>query len=247
VPTVADPGEIVRIAPAGDEALVVDFPAVISREVNRHVRKLFRALSKAGPAEVRDVVPSYRSLLVYYDSNAVWFENLAERIREIHRVATSTGTPARRWTIPVCYGQDCRDDLDDLADRLKMAVDAVVCAHSRPTYMVYMIGFSPGFAYLGELPPELEIARKAVPAAQVPANAIQIGGRQTAVSSMPMPSGWYVVGRSPVAMFDPARDRPFLLEGGDLVSFEPTTTADFDRLSGLAARKAFFPHWEFVD
>ena len=81
-------------------------------------------------------------------SNAVWFENLAERIREIHRVATSTGTPARRWTIPVCYGQDCRDDLDDLADRLKMAVDAVVCAHSRPTYMVYMIGFSPGFAYL---------------------------------------------------------------------------------------------------
>ena len=243
----SDPTEIVRVAPAGDEALVVDFAPVISREVNRRVRTFFHALIKAGLVEVKGVVPSYRSLLVYYDSTAISFENLVERILEIHRVAADTGSPARRWTLPVCYGLDCRDDLNDLADRLKMPVGSVVSAHSGPTYMVYMIGFSPGFAYLGELPPELDIPRKAVPAALVPANTIQVGGRQTAVSSMPMPSGWYVVGRTPVAMFDPSRERPFLLEGGDLVTFEPITEADFDRLSEMAARNAFSPRWEFAD
>jgi KipI family sensor histidine kinase inhibitor len=243
---VSDPAEIIRIAPAGDEALVVEFVPVISREVNRHVRTLFRALLKADLAEIKGLVPSYRSLLVYYDSAAISFDHLVERILEVHRLAVNTNSSARRWRLPVCYGLDCRDDLNDLADRLEMPVDSVVRAHSDPTYMVYMIGFSPGFAYLGELRPELEIPRKTIPAALVPANAIQIGGRQTAVSSMPMPSGWYVVGRCPVPMFDPSRERPFLLEGGDLVSFESITEADFDRLAELSARNAFAPHREFT-
>jgi inhibitor of KinA len=245
--TTSDSAEIIRVAPAGDEALVIDFAPMISREVNRRVRTLFQALLKTDMVEIRGIVPSYRSLLVYYESTGISFENLVERILEIHRDAADAGSPARRWTLPVCYGLECRDDLNDLADRLKMPVETVVSAHSGPTYMVYMIGFSPGFAYLGELPPELDIPRKTVPAALVPANTIQIGGRQTAVSSMPMPSGWYVVGRTPVAMFDPSRERPFLLEGGDLVAFEPITVADFDRLSEMVARNAFSPRWEFAD
>lgn len=231
-----------RLVPAGDEALVIEFDAVVSRAVNAEVRAFDRALRLAGWREVRAVVPSYHSLLVYYDSTKVGFHDLAARIRQIDAAAGRAGERNRRWRLPVCYGLDCEADIADLAASLNLSCEDIVAAHANVEYSVYLLGFSPGFAYLGELPQNLQIPRKSVPSARVPANAVQLAGQQTAVSSMPMPSGWYVVGRTPAAMFDAARDRPFLLEGGDLVTFEPIDRAEFDRLASAGT----LPPWEWT-
>ena len=245
-PASAQPSDILRIVPAGDEALVVDFPAVISRDVNGQVRKLFHALRTGNAPAIKGLVPSYRSLLVYYDPSLTAFAALADLVRTVSETAENAAEPTRRWTLPVCYGMGCEADLDDLAGRLGLSTETIIATHSATTYMVYMIGFSPGFAYLGELPPQLEIPRKTVPAPLVPANTVQIGGRQTAVSSMPMPSGWYVVGRTPVPMFAAARKAPFLLDGGDLVSFERVSTAEFARIASRVEQNSYVPPSEYV-
>lgn len=241
----ASAGEIHRIAPAGDQALVVEFGISISREINERVRYLEAALNQASWPEVMATVPSYRSLLVYFDPINISFDELSRRIRALNRSKKSAKRRARRWTLPVCYGGEYGPGLKELADTIDFSSDEIIREHSGAEYMVYMIGFSPGFAYLGELPIRLHVPRKTVPTALVPANTIQIGGQQTAVSSMPMPSGWYIVGRTPIRMYQPARASPFLLDGGDLVRFEPITSPDFTRISERAERGTYEPHWEW--
>lgn len=241
-----DSTEIDRIAPAGDQALVVELGAAISRAVNQRIRDLDEALSQAGWPEVIATVPSYRSLLVYYDPINVSFDELSQRIQILSQSTKGVSRPVRRWTLPVCYGREYGFDLEALAVALGLSPDEIIRTHSEAEYMVYMIGFSPGFAYLGELPSRLEVPRKAIPAPLVPPNTIQIGGQQTAISSMPMPSGWYIVGRTPVRMFQPASPKPFLLDGGDLVRFEPITPTRFSDISERMDRGEFEAHWEWM-
>lgn len=245
LPNAASAGEIHRIAPAGDQALVVEFGIAISREINERVRYLEAALNQASWPEIVGTVPSYRSLLVYFDPINISFDELSRRIRALNQSEKSAKRRARRWTLPVCYGGEYGAGLNELAGAIDLPSDEIIYEHSATEYMVYMIGFSPGFAYLGELPSRLHVPRKTVPAALVPANTIQIGGEQTAVSSMAMPSGWYIVGRTPIRMYQPARASPFLLDGGDLVRFEPITLAQFIDISEKAVRGAYEPHWEW--
>lgn len=238
--------EAMMIRPAGDHALVVEFDLRIDRSVNNSVLDLFDAIRKAGWRDIKGMVPSYRSLLIYYDPVQAAFSEIEHRIRGLLRQTQTVKRRVKRWNLPVCYEPVRAPDLNTYAEKVGLGVSDVVQIHSSIEYMVYMIGFSPGFAYLGELPKALEVQRKEVPVAHVPANAVQVGGQQTAVSSMPMPSGWYVVGQTPVPMFVPGRAHPFLLDGGDLVSFTPIANAEFERLSELASHDRFEPKWEWV-
>ena len=238
--------EIHRIAPAGDQALVIELGPSISREVNKSVRDLDTAIIQAGWPEIVATVPSYRSLLVYFDPVSVSFDELTQRIRTLSRHKTAANTQVRRWTLPVCYGGDYGPDLNDLTAKLGLPADEIIRTHSGTEYMVYLIGFSPGFAYLGELPKALEVPRKTTPAPLVAPNTIQIGGQQTAISSMPMPSGWYVVGRTPIRMYQRANPKPFLLEGGDLIRFEPIVPSEFKDISAKVERGAFQAFWEWA-
>jgi len=238
--------EIQRIAPAGDEALVVELGATISRLVNNHVRDLEKSLINAGWPEIVATVPSYRSLLVYFDPVRISFAELAQRIRTLSRRQIVASNQARRWRLPVCYGGGYGPDLNDLASKLGLSAAEVVRSHSGTEYMVYMIGFSPGFAYLGELPKALEVPRKTTLRPLVAPNTVQIGGQQTAISSMPMPSGWYIVGRTPLKMYQSANPRPFLLEGGDLIQFEPVEPHQFESIATQVERRTFEATWEWA-
>jgi KipI family sensor histidine kinase inhibitor len=246
IPTLPVQIKIDRIAPAGDGAIVVELDASISREINKRVRDLEAALVGAGWPEIIATVPSYRSLLVYFDPVRVTFNELAQRIRNLGRDKTTASRKVRRWRLPVCYGGEYGPDLNDLAAKLNLSPEEAVREHSGIEYMVYLIGFSPGFAYLGELPKALEVPRKTTPRSLVAPNTIQIGGQQTAISSMPMPSGWYIVGRTPLKMYQPAHSKPFLLEGGDLIRFEPIIPPEFDSISAKVERGTFEASWEWV-
>jgi len=230
-----------RFTPAGDAALVVEFGRSVSRVLNKRERDLDTAVRSNALPEVIATIPAYTSLLIYYKPNLAPFGALVAKLQKLLSATHDEAPPRRRWILPVCYGGEIGFDLDAIAEQLHLSAAEVVAMHAATEYMVYMIGFSPGFAYLGELPARLSIPRKSTIVTNIPPGTIQIGGVQTAISSMPMPTGWYVVGRTPVMLFDIRRQNPFLLDAGDFVRFVPIRPEEFHALAQAANRGEYAP------
>lgn len=227
-----------RFLDAGDCGLVVEFGDGIDEAVNARVLSLDAALAAAPPEGIRETLPTYRSLLILYDPRRLRRRALQDRVVALLADTASEAPAARRrlWHIPVCYGGPCGEDLDSVAALHGLSADEVVRLHSGATYRVYMIGFMPGFTYLGGLPEAIHTSRRTAPRQQTPPRSVSIGGRQAAVSPpMTIPSAWQMLGQTPVRTYDPRRgDRPFLLSSGDLVRFEPVAFSEYDRLLALA-------------
>lgn len=215
-----------RIVPAGDEAVLIELGRTVHRLVNRRVHRLAHVLRHVGDGWLREVVPAYGSLLVYYDPDLIGYERLHETLMDLVGQVLAEDvpdTPAGRFVeIPVRYGGDDGPDLEWVAERVGMTPAQVVEAHSAPTYVVYMLGFTPGFCYLGDLPDTLAVERLATPRLALPAGAVAIGGRQTGIYSLEnSPGGWRWIGRTEARLWDPDAHRPFLLQAGDEVRFVP--------------------------
>jgi 5-oxoprolinase (ATP-hydrolysing) subunit B len=225
-----------RFLPCGDAAVTVEFGDTIDPELNAQVLALDAAL--AGRPWLVETVPTYRSLLVHYDPLAIDFVRLTA---EITGAAAQTGAaPATgtTWIVPVAYGGEYGIDLEATAATHGISADELVRRHAAPTYQVYMIGFLPGFAYLGGLDPTIATPRRTSPRLKTPAGTISIGGVQALVASIEAPSGWHLLGRTPVRSFMPGRDPAFLLKPGDRVRFRPIEPALFAELDRAAAAGA---------
>ena len=223
-----------RILACGDAALTVEFGSTIDPRLNARVLALDARVA-AGVPGVVETVPTYRSLLVHYDPLATDFARLSEAILALCGDLPDTPTEARIWRIPVVYGGDFGIDLEDVAARHGIAPADVIAKHSAPTYRVYMIGFLPGFSYLGGLDPAIATPRRESPRTDTPAGTISIGGVQALVASIAAPSGWHLLGRTPVRTFMPGRDPIFLLGPGDRVRFEAIPPSRWDALDRAAA------------
>ncbi|WP_422074797.1 5-oxoprolinase subunit PxpB [Tranquillimonas rosea] len=217
--------------PCGEQALSVELGDSIDPETNATVIALSRDLADAPVEGVVETVPTYRSLLVRYDPGtirgAALEEVLTERVSSLNRQQGA----ARLWRIPVAYGGEAGCDLDDLAAQKEIDTEELILLHSEAAYRVYMIGFAPGFAYLGGLPEILHTPRLAQPRQNIAAGAIGIGGQQASINSVAGPSGWRFIGQTPVRTFDPAREVPFLLAAGDEVRFERIAADEAERMS----------------
>lgn len=233
-----------RILQAGDQALVVEFGDAIDARLNRLVQALDRRVGKAAIEGVIECVPTYRSLMIVYDPLHIGSAALRKRIEKLVPKSAEAEAPARRWTIPVAYGGAHGLDLEDVARAHDLSVDEVIALHSGAEYRVYMIGFSPGLAYLGGLPDRLHTPRRTSPRLRVPASSVAIGGIQAAVFSVEIPSGWHLLGRTPERLFNLRRAQPFLLGAGDRVLFRPITHAEYDRLAVLTERGEIVAHCE---
>ena len=209
-----------RIVSAGDSAVLVEFEARIDSRINQRVVALAEAIEGARIAGVRDVVPTFRSLAVYFDPLRTDFAHLTERLTEAaaerRRLAETVREPIR---IPVCYGGTFGPDLDEVARFAGLTPGEVVARHVAPTYRVFMLGFMPGFAYLGIVDPTIAAPRRATPRLRVPAGSVGIALGQTGIYPSETPGGWQLVGRALTAPFDPERADPFLLKAGDAVQF----------------------------
>jgi KipI family sensor histidine kinase inhibitor len=223
-----------RILACGDAALTVEFGSTIDPRLNARVLALDARVA-AGVPGVVETVPTYRSLLVHYDPLATDFVRLSEAILALCGDLPDTPAEARIWRIPVVYGGDFGIDLEDVAARHGIAPADVIAKHSAPTYRVYMIGFLPGFSYLGGLDPAIATPRRESPRTDTPAGTISIGGVQALVASIAAPSGWHLLGRTPVRTFMPGRDPTFLLGPGDRVRFEAIPPSRWDALDRAAA------------
>ncbi|MCX8998373.1 5-oxoprolinase subunit PxpB [Rhizobiaceae bacterium BDR2-2] len=215
-----------RILPCGDGALTVELSREIDTQTNARVIAFAQDIETSPIEGVREVVPTYRSLMVIYDPAVVRGRALAGQLLDRLKALGTVRQPRPRvFSVPVRYGGPVGQDLEALAEMKGMTGEDLIALHCAALYRVYMIGFAPGFAYLGGLPERLHTPRLSVPRQRVEAGAIGIGGRQGNINSLPGPSGWRFLGQTPVRLYDPLRAEPFLLKAGDTIRFRPIDAA----------------------
>lgn len=213
------------VKPAGDRALVVEFGEAIDPALSAMVTRLAARIAVERPAGVVETVPTYRSLMVHHDPVAGDPERLAVTLARLAEAVAretpgpSNGATGRLVEIPVLYGGEAGPDLGYVSEKTGLSPEEVVRLHTAATYVVYMIGFLPGFPYMGGLDPRLATPRLATPRLKIPAGSVGIGGEQTGIYSVESPGGWAVIGRTPLVLFDPMREEPCLLLAGDRVRF----------------------------
>jgi len=217
-----------QMLPHGDRAVSVIFPPEISPDVNRRVLALCAALEQASLPGVISCVPAYRTLLVEYDPLLLSYEEMSARLRALPDAAGSA-CEGKTVSIPVCYGGDFGPDLARVAAHSGLSVEDVIARHSGGAYRVYMLGFRPGFPYLGGLDPRLAAPRLATPRPRIEAGSVGIAGNQTGVYPEASPGGWNIIGRTPLCLFD-EKSATALLRPGDTLRFEPVGRDAYERI-----------------
>ncbi len=237
----APAAETPRVLPLGDAALTVEFGSEIAPGIHARVMGFARALEAAVAdgelAGVVEWVPAYRSLTVHFDPAAELDApaRQAEILLDIARRAPAVTAAGHRWRIPVCFDAELAPDLDALAAARGLTREAVVALMTETPFRVYMLGFLPGFPYLGGLPPELELPRLATPRKAVPERSLAVAGRMCTVYPWESPGGWHLLGRTPVRLFDADAADPALLAPGDEVRWVAVDRARYEALERRAA------------
>lgn len=225
------PSAYPRFVRASDQSLLIYFDREISPAAHEQLRRLLHLLEIEPIPSVRNLHPAYCSLLIKFDALTIDHPPLESTLRSyLQRLREVSLPDPRQIEIPVCYGGEFGPDLDEVANQLGLTPDRVIELHCSATYLVYFLGFVPGFAYLGELPSALVLPRLATPRRKVPAGSVGIAGTQTGVYPFATPGGWRLLGRTPLAMFRPDRRQLSLLTIGDHVRFTPVSPERFAQL-----------------
>jgi len=218
--------------PLGDSALQLTFGHSISPETHQRIRSFMRLLEQHPVEGIRELVPSYTLLVVHYDPTRIKVEQLVDRLRELEQLPVAPeDIQPKTIEIPVLYGSTFGTDWQEVINYTGLSEQELIERHSAPDYKVYMLGFTPGFAYLGGMPPQLATPRKQTPAAVIAPGSVGIAGEQTGIYPIESPGGWQIIGRTPLKLFRPDAEKPFLLEAGQLVRFYPITPNEYERLN----------------
>lgn len=215
---------------AGDAALVIEFGDSIDPMLNARVLALDAAIRAQAVPGVVETVPTYRSLMVQVDPLVFDYDAFVAQARSLIAGLDVASVHGRRWRVPVVYGGEFGIDLEDVAERHKMTASDVIDIHSGGLYRVYMIGFMPGYTYLGGLDPRIATSRRLNPRLMTPEGTVSIGGIQALVAGCAMPSGWHLLGRTPAITFMAQRDPATLFEPGDEIVFQPIDASKWDKL-----------------
>jgi inhibitor of KinA len=225
----------IRMLCAGEQGLVVEFGNLISPQVNARVRRLTSKIAQSKIEGVIESVPTYRSLLVYFDPLRLARSDLSKMIERLLAVENEGGKggtdKVRLIRVPVCYGGEFGPDLDDVARFNGLSVDEVVAIHSSRPYLVYMLGFTPGFPYLGGMSSKIATPRLEKPRTKIPQGSVGIADQQTGIYPIESPGGWRLIGRTPLKPFSPGSARPFLFAAGDYLQFVLISADEFETIA----------------
>ncbi|HWK45878.1 MAG TPA: 5-oxoprolinase subunit PxpB [Stellaceae bacterium] len=236
----------IRFLPAGDTAVVVEFGSIIDPAINAEVRALDAALRADPPSGVIETVPTFRSLLVHYDPLRTSQADLVERIGLLLSRPSAAPKTGRAWRLPACYEAEFALDVDHVAEAKGLSAAEVIARHAATEFTVYMLGFLPGFIFLGGLPEALGMPRRTEPRIRVPAGSIAIAMSLSCIYPVVTPGGWHILGRSPVRLFDPRRvQEPTLIAPGDRVGFATVGRAEYDRIATAIETDTLDPAVEF--
>ena len=229
------------IVQCGESSVSVEFENLISVEVNKKVRSLLQVLDDKQFPWVTDIVPSYRSLLVCYNPNLISKANVDRNLLESCKVTPNINNDSSRLIkIPTMYGGTRGPDLGFVANYHGVGPETIIATHCKPIYQVYMLGFSPGFPYLGGMPASISTPRLESPRKQVPAGSVGIANEQTGIYPSISPGGWRVIGQTPLILFDHDRDPPAILAPGDKLKFVSINEHEFTRISKLVCSGKYY-------
>ncbi|HXB06215.1 MAG TPA: 5-oxoprolinase subunit PxpB [Puia sp.] len=248
----ASPSSDFSIYPLGDSAITIDLGNSIDDQRNRTALALYEWLRAHPFPGLQDIIMAYSSVSVFYDLSALAaaegrgagevYSRLEEMLRlawkEVAKDIPAVDAGGQLWELPVCYEGEYAPDIGFVAEQQGLSAGEVVELHTAVVYRVYMIGFLPGFPYLGTVDERLRVSRKPEPVA-VRAGGVGIAGMQTGIYSLNSPGGWQIIGRTPVRLFEPHGDPPILVQAGDRVQFYPVSSAEFRAWSGVPASKPF--------
>lgn len=220
----------------GDCAMLIELGAGIDESLNEAVLQLEAQILKLAIHGIEETTPAYNSLLLHYNPDLISFASLQDAVSTIEISSTVDDRARYLWSVPVCYGGEFGEDLDYVANYHHMSPEDLIQRHSSPRYRVYMIGFAPGFTYLGGLDEALHTPRRENPRLHTPSGSISIGGMQALIAGVAMPSGWQLLGQTPIATYAPDRDPHFLIAPGDAVEFFEIPAGEFTRMKQAAAR-----------
>lgn len=217
-----------KLVPVADSALLVEFENRIDVDINIQVLQLKNKLDYLGIEGIIETIASYRSVLVHYNCLAICLAELKDQIGLLLAEKNSQSSTGKHWRIPVFYGGDGAVDLEEVARLHELSTNEVIRLHKESEFRVYMVGFAPGWCYLGGLDPILHTPRLNSPRLQVPAGCISIGGQQGMIGALPMPSGWRLLGQTPVRSYAPEREPPFIISAGDRIEFYDINLGEYE-------------------
>ncbi len=227
-----------HIYPCGDHAVTIELGNKIDASINQKIIALFQYFSEQKITGVKDIIPAYHTLTLVYDLSSLKKKNPANNVYELmsdhlqkaFNTVTVNNTITRSISIPVCYDISLAADIASLAEMHKLSIEEVITLHTNKSYRVFMIGFLPGFAYMGSVDEKINTPRRSQPRTLVPAGSVGIAGEQTGIYPFDSPGGWQLIGQTPVPMFDANKEEPCYLQPGDEVNFYAITIAEFEKL-----------------
>ncbi len=222
-----------RLIISGDRSLTVEFGNEISEEINGLVQALALYLRVDPIDGVTELVPTYRSLTIHYLPEIIDYHTICHKVKAAVAQCGGQALPEGELVeIPVLYGGEMGPDMDAVCTHCALAQEEVIQIHSAPLYLIHMLGFTPGFPYLGGMDSRIATPRLQIPRVKIPAGSVGIAGGQTGVYPIASPGGWQLIGRTPLVLFDPYRNDPILLKAGQRIRFVPIDRAEYVRLEG---------------
>ena len=220
-----------RILPTGDRALTVELGNEIDEKINAKMMGLIRTLSEERIKGIEEFVPSFCSVLIHYNPAILSYDKMTDMVKRAAEAPVTEGERKNRIvTVPVCYDKEYGPDIEDVAGHAGLTVDEVISIHSRSPYLVYMLGFQPGFPYLGGLDKRICCPRLETPRIKLEAGSVGIGGEQTGLYPTESPGGWRIIGVTPVRCYNPEKEKPIPYMAGDHIRFRPITKEEFEDL-----------------
>ncbi|GGK22138.1 allophanate hydrolase [Caldalkalibacillus thermarum] len=231
-----------KITPLGDTGIRVQLGNTISPGINQLIRSFSLLLEQDKHPGIIEWIPTYTSITLFYDPYVIGYEELTAYLGHIKGKLHQADTPAADVIhIPTCYGGKLGPDLENVARHNGLAPDEVIKIHSEPLYLIYMLGFTPGFPYLGGMSKRIATPRLDVPRSLVPAGSVGIAGEQTGIYPMETPGGWQIIGRTPVKLYDPSREPSILLKAGNYVKFVPISYDEYTRIEKAIEQGCYQP------
>lgn len=218
--------EQARFLPMGDGALVMEFANEISKEVNARIRQTTKAIEKTIEGVI-EVLPTYRSITIFYRPDQITYDELVTKLQTIKEGNEEGDSLSRRIEIPTVYGGEYGPDLAYVAQHASLSEEEVIRIHTGTDYLVYMLGFSPGFTYLGGLDERIATPRLESPRVKIPAGSVGIAGSQTGMYPSESPGGWQLIGRTPLKLYDPKKEPPVFIQAGDYIRYVAITESEY--------------------
>jgi len=232
-----------KFVSSGDNALIIELDDVISAKINYQIKQIKQKLLKLDLDFINEILPTYRSLMIYYDCFKISFEELKKLIKKECKFNFDAKTKILKEfiEIPLCYGGEFGEDLEFIAKHNNLSIQEVINIHSKNEYLIYMLGFTPGFPYLGGMDKSIATPRLKNPRLKIPAGSVGIAGEQTGVYPIESPGGWQLLGRTPLKLFDLNQENPFLLGAGKYIKFKAIEKNEYQALEKQVKENTFNP------